>query len=70
MVMAYVYGTNLLQILSFFVKKTMHFFVSLRYYAKRDCFSLRRFISNTFGTVKAAFNTYRKLTYREVFQSL
>jgi hypothetical protein len=70
MVAAYVYGTNLLQILSFFVKKSMRFLFSLKQHVKLDCFSLRRFILNTFGTEKATSKIYRKLSCRAAFQSL
>ncbi len=68
--MAYVYGTNLLQILSFFVRKLMHFLISLKYHAKLDCFFLRRFILNTFGTEKATSKIYQKVNCREAFHSL
>lgn len=54
----------------FLLEELMYFLVSLKYHARLDCFSLQRFISNTFGTVKATSKTYHKLTYREAFQSL
>jgi len=70
MVMAYVYGTNLLQILSFLAKNINTFSFFLKQHVKLHCFSLRRFILNTSGTEKATSKIYRKLSCRAAFQSL